>query len=346
MKVSPISNFKDFKSNLGNYYNTASTIIDSLIDIRVEDASTSKLLFILRKNVIPHEYIDNTVSHYLPIMKKMTSSNRGFASGNKEREQREKYERSTPVHSTIAGFIDSPNNKYPCRLTQFSKIHFDTYQKGINMIKKVNDTFKETLPINYENQLAFANKTKYRIDGTAFTTMTINYNFQTALHVDKGDCTEGFGTLVIASDNIEGGHLLFPRFDIGVAVHKGDILFMDVHEYHCNSAIGFINEDAYRMSFVLYLRNRLLDCSHNSILEALGIEEGKHWDTELLVAKILEKISLHTYPRENKSDWELQNDRYIIVCKKRQYKLYDRGSKKQIISLHKIWKYLEITANL
>jgi hypothetical protein len=253
-------------------------------------------------------------------MKKTKSTNRGFASGSKERQIHANYERSNPVHSTVAGYIDSPNNKMPCRLSHFSKIHFEKYQEGIPMMKDVDKLFKATLPDKYNNQYEKATKTKFRIEETAFTTITINYNFQTALHVDKGDCKEGFGVLVVCGDDTCGGALLFPRYNIGVLVTTGDVLFMNVHEYHCNSSV--IGE---RMSFVFYLRNRLLDCSHNSLLDEMGVD-GKYWDTSLLITKIMEKIS--------------DTERFTFISKNRQYKLFDIKTKKRITNLQNIWVYL------
>ena len=348
--VHPICSFKEFEKHLGSYISSVKTVLRPTEDIHVKDAVTSKTLCILRKEVLPMEMGQTTVDHYLPILKKMESSNRGFAAGNKERVQKEKYERSNSVHSTIAGFIDSPNNKYPCRLTQFSKKHFDAYQKGIPMIREIDKVFQKTLPHQYQAQRNYADQTKYRIEDTAFTTVTMNYNFQTAVHLDKGDCKEGFGILVVWSNKVEGGHLLFPRYDLGIVVNPGDILFMDVHEYHCNSKIELLAPDSYRMSLVCYLRTRLLDCRHNALLEELGMEEGKHWDTEIFVSRILETISQpppikQAFP-ENPKNWSAETDRYRMTCKNRQYKLHDKWLKKQVLSLHHIWEYLKVTANL
>jgi len=331
--VKPTCAFKDFKKNLGNFYNDAGRLFDPTDDITVKDIDGS-LLFILKKQAVPVGRITNTVTHYLPIMKKMKSTNRGFAAGSKERQIHENFERSNAVHSTVAGYIDSPNNKLPCRLSQFSKVHFEEYSEGIPMIKDVDALFKATLPDRYAIQYDKATKTKFKIEDTAFTTVTVNYNFQTALHVDKGDCKEGFGVLVVSGDDTCGGYLLFPRYDIGVLVKTGDVLFMNVHEYHCNSPVT-----GERLSFVFYLRNRLLDCSHNKLLDDLGVTEGKHWDTSLLIKKISDKIGCVL--TEFKGEWEVENENYMFFCKNRQYKLYDKKTKKHITNLYTILKYLE-----
>lgn len=345
--VRPLCSFAEFRTNLGSYYQTVDRMVEVDHDVRIIDETTNKPLCILRKRVIPSDIWEPVVSNYLPIMKKMSSANRGFAAGMKERVQTAKFERSQPVHSTIAGYIDSPNNKYPCRLTKFSKTHFKEYQTGIPFIKAIDACFQETLPGPYAAQRGYAEKTKYRIEDTIFTTMTVNYNFQTALHVDKGDCKEGFGTLVVCSENVQGGHLLFPRYNLGIVVNTGDILFMDVHEYHCNSLLDTSVPNSYRVSFVCYLRTRLLDCLHNELLQELGIEEGKHWETETLIQRILQKLGTpppeRVYSIEQPKDWVVETDTFCWTCKNRQYNFYDKVRKKKVLSLHNLWSYLKIT---
>lgn len=353
VRVEPNSTFTDFQKHMGMYYDTATNIIDVNHDIRVIDSSTSNVLFILRKKCIPSELIETTVKSYLPIVKKTTSSSRGLAAGGSDNTVSPSGTRSRIksklVHSMIAGYIDSPNNKYPCRLTQFSNKFYDTYQNGMPFIKHVDSVFKKTLPIKYANQREYADKTQYSIFDTCFTTVTVNYNFQTALHVDKGDCIDGFGVLVVSSKNTEGGYILFPRFDIGVRVEEGDILFMNVHEYHCNSNITYLDHNAYRVSFVFYLRTRLLNCRQNDILNELGIEEGKHWNTSILVSDILKKIGVDEKKKESEvspKEWVVSNNRFTFLYKNRQYKLHDKTNKKHIINLYNIWNYLKVTANL
>ena len=84
------------------------------------------------------------------------------------------------------------------------------------------------------------NKTNpdFYIKGTVFTTITINKNFRTAIHTDKGDLKEGFGNLVVCEEGkYKGGYSGFPQFGIAFDVRQGDFLAMDVHEWHCNTEI-------------------------------------------------------------------------------------------------------------
>jgi hypothetical protein len=112
---------------------------------------------------------------------------------------------------------------------------------------------------------------KYRIGNTVFTTITINKNFRTAIHKDKGDFKDGFGIMIVISNNNDytGCNLLLPEFKIGIDCRNGDFLAFDVHRWHCNSTLKFLNQDektkenqCNRISFVFYLREKMLNlCS-------------------------------------------------------------------------------------
>jgi hypothetical protein len=126
----------------------------------------------------------------------------------------------------------------------------------------------------------------FQIKDTAFSSVTINRNFRTGLHMDAGDLREGFGNLsVIERGKYEGGFTIFPRYKIGINLRTGDFVAMDVHEWHCNTELTESAEekkynsglkDVYRndketgtqgieklfsrVSFVCYLREKLVDC--------------------------------------------------------------------------------------
>lgn len=340
MEVTPISTFEAYKKHLGEFIHHTDIPITTALS--AYDATTKAPLFILQKQVLSQELLQPVLENYLPVVKKMTSSNRGLAAGSIQRIQKGSYERSNTVHSTIAGYIDSPNHKYPCRLTKFSKDHFIAYQSGLPLLEKISQQFASILPDQYAAQLAAAEKTPYRISNTAFTTVTMNYNFQTAIHLDKGDYAQGFGILVVCSEDITGGELLFPRYRLRIPLHTGDLLFMNVHEYHCNLPIVATNPAGYRLSLVCYLREKLLDCKQNQFLQDLGIPENKHWDTSLVIDKILQQCSFSAREKQaSVNGWSYENEHYHFYYRKKQYILKDKRTNKKTICLYKIMAYLE-----
>jgi hypothetical protein len=189
--------------------------------------------------------------------------------------------------SNIAGYYDRPDrNKYNsnsgnssnsssrkskvpmCRTTKFTKKNVEKWKKTIPLIKESDKLFKKLVPDRYKIQFTRASKTpKFQIADTAYSTITVNYNWRTAAHCDNGDLDEGFGNLIVLekskSQNLEykgsgftGGYLGFPRWGICVDVRQGDFLAMDVHEFHSNTPITGNG----RLSVVCYLRKKMLNC--------------------------------------------------------------------------------------
>ena len=171
------------------------------------------------------------------------------------------------VSSNIIGYYDKPDrnikhNPPPCRLTQFNKNNLEKFKQVIPFIQAINKQFKLLIPREYKKQYKRAQKTKFVIDKTAFSTVTLNHNWRTALHQDSGDFKEGFGNLVVCEKgNYEGGYTGFPQFGVAFNVREGDFLAMDVHQWHCNTALKKKgNGDFTRMSIVCYLREKMLRC--------------------------------------------------------------------------------------
>jgi hypothetical protein len=130
----------------------------------------------------------------------------------------------------------------------------------------------------------------YQIADTAFSTLTVNMNFRTAMHRDAGDFQEGFGNLsVIEWGRYQGGETLFPQYGVGINLRTGDFVAMDVHQWHCNSGIhqtaadkafneslpdirtrdsttGVVGsqERFQRISFVCYFREKIANCSEQA----------------------------------------------------------------------------------
>ncbi len=193
------------------------------------------------------------------------------------------------VASNPIGFYESSTNfcKLPCRLTHFTRTNYDKFNQGLPFIQKIDSMFQQLIPESYEKQVTQANKKPHlKIPETAFSTITINRNFRTALHRDAGDYKDGFGNLtVIERGKYRGGYTIFPQFGVAVDVRNGDFLAMDVHQWHSNTPIYETEEDKIynenlqpafkdnpevgtvgiynkytRLTFVCYLREKIINC--------------------------------------------------------------------------------------
>lgn len=169
-----------------------------------------------------------------------------------------------PVFSGVAGFMGA-NPRYPyCRQTAFTQKHWDDFVKAYPIIKMVDEFYAALMPRNYALQKAQADKSSpdFVIKGTAFSTITVNKNWQTACHTDKGDFREGFGNLVaLRRGKYEGGYFVLPQYRLAVDLQNCDMLLVDVHRVHGNTPIKFVDKKAVRLSLVMYYREDIAGCS-------------------------------------------------------------------------------------
>lgn len=208
------------------------------------------------------------------------------------------------VASGVIGYYEkTPFLGQPCRMTGYTRSGLKQFLHGLPFLEAIDAQFKKLVPAAHKKQLAeVSKKPMYQIGDTAFSTLTVNSNFRTALHKDAGDYTEGFGNLsVIEWGKYHGGETLFPRFGVGFNLRTGDFVAMDVHEWHTNAPIHTTAEDnAYnkslpdirtrdqatgvigsqelyqRLSFVCYFREKIANCSPGETKEyytKIGFDE-------------------------------------------------------------------------
>ncbi len=276
---------------------------------RLDNHGNRHLLLKIRKNVIPEDICKKTFMALHEEAKK-PHTNRGAAAGILSHRKLPPYVKeiiakgkfrgkyighddrvrkddiSNLSRSSIIGYYDQMDRNYyrrlsrkkdkrsvkvPCRVTKFVKEQPKKWEDTFDFFKAIDMQFKNLVPDAHTKQQMQASKTpEYQILDTAFSTATINYNWQTALHRDAGDFEGGFGNLVILEDpsikrqTWSGGYLGFPQYKIAVDVRNGDFLAMDVHQWHANTPIikGDIKElEHARLSIVSYLRKNMIKCS-------------------------------------------------------------------------------------
>lgn len=220
------------------------------------------LLLALRRNVISPDVCVRAFQS-IPSAARVTN-NRGTASGSERfRKQRQdgtpsEWLYANPVESGIVGYFDKPY----CRTTAFTRDQVTKWNGFLPYIEAVNQVFARVLPDRYAAQIEAVRNTpsKYVIPGTAFTTVTINRNWSTAVHTDEGDLAEGFGVMsMLRAGLFFGGQLVFPKWRVAVHLRTGDVLLANVHEYHGNMKIlGIPPYD--RISMVFYFRSNMRNC--------------------------------------------------------------------------------------
>ena len=179
---------------------------------------------------------------------------------------------SNAVRSGCAGYFDSVAS-LPCRMVGWSTKHPERHKLLENLCDDIGKAHKENEPKSYEYQMSKSHK-DYLMGNSPYSTLTLNYDFRTACHYDRGDLQNSLSTLTILEeieDNYKGCYLGLPEYKICFDIRSGDTLIFDAHEYHCNTEMNVLSDKlpiddltgkpyGGRISIVAYLRNRISEC--------------------------------------------------------------------------------------
>lgn len=177
------------------------------------------------------------------------------------------------ISSAVIGTSDGTPSKRQCRLTAWTGRNMPEWQTLQPLFQEVARHQAEQVPERAAAQQAEADRADpaWVIPGTPFSTITVNNTYPTGVHTDKGDLDVGFSTIaVLRRGPYTGGHLVFPEYRVAVDMRHGDLILMDAHQWHGNTALvcacgrepnGPCTEcGAERVSVVSYFRTRVADC--------------------------------------------------------------------------------------
>ena len=189
--------------------------------------------------------------------------------------------RGNMVFSAILGVIDRSGRIPYGRLTSRAEKKWEEFSRNAPFYREVNEIFKETLPDKFKvlnDRFSKVKDERYNLFGTAFTTITINYNFQVAYHRDGNNAEGAVAAIaVMESGEYSGGEFVFPELRLGFNIREGDILIGDnqglIHGMlpfsHADMCFGTYGHkgSAENIMFVFYQRDRIismdnLDCEN------------------------------------------------------------------------------------
>lgn len=167
------------------------------------------------------------------------------------------------VNSGIVGYFDRSARTPYCRQTAFVITKKDRWSKALPFVQHVSDQFMMNVPDRYAAQQKYIQQTHpdFFIPGTVFTTVTVNKNWQTAVHQDQGDLKQGCGVMAVLQAGVyDGCYLCFPKYRVAVDMRLGGVCFADVHEWHGNTPLIGKPGRFERISCVFYYRQRMHEC--------------------------------------------------------------------------------------
>jgi hypothetical protein len=240
----------------------------------VRDCDTNEIVLVYVPNAFQKETIENAVrvlEKYAPV-----TGFRGEAAGKADAEN---LLRNTGGKDLK---VDAPKNASWARIIRKtgSNIALSNYvmsgnigfykRKRLHTLRKADTPNEETQALLDESiglvqkeapelytRMYSAIYDKYRYGGklSPFTTLTVNRNFRTAMHRDKGNLN-GYAVLTASfvGKPYKRGYLHFPQYGIAVPLRKGDGLIANVNLLHGNEEIVYPDEESGRVSFVVYAR--------------------------------------------------------------------------------------------
>ncbi len=172
--------------------------------------------------------------------------------------------RANPVASGIVGYWGRDPRFPYCRQCVWNIDNEDKWKKAIPLIKEVDGAYWQIAPEDWELQRAEADKIHddFRISNTVFSTLTVNKNWQTAIHTDKGNLiSTNFSGLMTAfsAGKYTGCYTVFPQYKVGVDLRSTDLLLFNNHLHHGNTPL--VPKGSYeRISVVFYMRDGMQKC--------------------------------------------------------------------------------------
>lgn len=316
IQVKPIMNKHEVANMLGKRVHTGyfKQVIDYDCDVFDE---TGNYLLRFRKNVFDRAVCENVYNNIYPIYKNAYNhGNRPMASGKLDDTKPGTASNTEMVNTNIAGFFDTlgPSHKkyfkqvgdydyikgerYICRETAFNSENVNEYDLLGDWVTLIDNQYKTLFPHEHSLQKATLDTVPaVKIKDTAFSTVTINLNFQTLAHYDKGDFNDGFGNLVVCEGGspYTGGFTGFPEYGVAVDCRMGDFLGMNVHKLHCNEPIISADEEHQRLSFVCYMREGLTKCKNKD--KILKLKDMRKYRKKIMADKERYVIAIPSHKR-------------------------------------------------
>lgn len=189
---------------------------------------------------------------------------------------------SNQTRCGVAGYFDKVAG-LPCRQVGWSRDNVEKHNVLCELAKEIETTHKSYCETSYKFHSERASLSpSFLFADSIYSTMTLNYDFRTACHSDKGDLIGGLSTLTILEDkpdNFSGFYLGLPEYKIAFDIADGGTLIFNAHEKHANTEYS-VNSDALgiddltgnpfagRIAIVCYLRDKLWMCPKENISDS------------------------------------------------------------------------------
>ena len=171
----------------------------------------------------------------------------------------------TPTQAAIFGSLPRvPNRNNYCRVTADTKNQRKHAKDILDFSEIIDGIYKSLLPEQHELNLKIVNEnvdSSYLIKDTPFTTINFNVNHAIKYHKDTGNFKNVFSNVLIIKEDVIGGHLICPEYNLGFEQGDGALILFDGQKIiHGVTPIKQIHEKGFRASCVFYSLATMKNC--------------------------------------------------------------------------------------
>ena len=190
--------------------------------------------------------------------------------------------RQNLVSSNVFGAFGRTGRNPYCRLSLSTRKNPEKYREYAPFFHKVDEISQEAFPERHASMKEGLSTTdpEFTLMGTAFTSITVNWNFRLASHFDGRNFPGGFATLTVFEEgDFDGHYLVFPEIRLAFNLREGDTISADTHDLlHGNTAKEGEGE---RVSLVFFTREDVSKKCRSKELDAAR-EAFWRWSKENL----------------------------------------------------------------
>lgn len=170
-----------------------------------------------------------------------------------------------PTQSTVYGVMPRNNLRTDyCRFTSATRKEGEFFQIMNHYCEVLCEVYERHFPEAYRSAIEEVHGAvvpDWRHNRTPFQTININVNHAIKYHRDTGNFRKAMSTVLIVKDEIAGGELTVPEYDMTLAQRDGAFTVFDGQSLvHGVLPIRRLSPRGYRASIVFYSMNALKNC--------------------------------------------------------------------------------------
>lgn len=152
-----------------------------------------------------------------------------------------------------------------CSAASLARESPEVHSELCDFAAEIAGVYSECLPSAFERHAIrainrIASEWNLGTDQDVFTSGNANRNNAIAYHYDTGNIKGACSAMIVLRNNVTGGELILPEYDVGIYLDDGDCLFFDGQGVLHGVEPLVIGHGGYRISLVYYTLDQMWKC--------------------------------------------------------------------------------------